>query len=588
MSAIASAPHEITDDGPEATAKRSFRLPLAVLLPLPAVTLLVIAFLGPIVILAAASAGFVVPDTLPHFERFREVLTDSYYLGIIFRTFRLGMTISAITLVVGFPFAVAISRASGRTRALLTAILIAPLLTNLLVRTLGWVVILDDNGLLNRVLGAISPSLESRFLGSMTGITIALVHIFLPFMVLPLVSSLEGLPPPLAEASLTLGAHPIVRFVRITIPLAAPGIVAGSTLVFLLSSGALVTPLIIGQGRVTVLTSLMYGQVQVFEWGRAAALACVLFVVSLTAILVSQRISQRLSGNAGAKPGSSTNAMVAALSHRLRNAPTFPRLTHALLRGYVVLLGMFLLLPLLIVLKTAFDSSPVIHSGFDGFTLGWMREAIEDDRYIPALLFSLRLALMVLFFSLLFGLLAAYAIVRYSFPGKGVLLGFLLSPLMVPHMVLGIGFILYFQWLGSRASATRLLIVHLVVALPYVTRVLVSALQATDPKLEEAARTLGASTLTTFRRVTLPSIKPGLFAAGLFAFLASFDEATITVLVAGTRNQTLPVQIFGVLSQEFTPAIAAISALMIGATIIALVLVERFVGLSRFKAGGEM
>jgi putative spermidine/putrescine transport system permease protein len=563
----------------------------AVLLSLPAVLLLLGAFVGPLAILLAYSVGLLGDDTPLGLSRYAEVLTDGFYLGVLGSTLRLGLLVTAATLALGYPLAWAVAQARGRRRTLLLAVVIAPLLTNILVRTLGWVVILDDNGILNAALRAISGGrVSQRFLGTDVGIVIALTHVFLPFMVLPMLTTLERIAPSLRESAAVYGAHPVVVFWRVILPLSVPGIIAGSTLVFLLATGALLTPLIVGQGRVWVLPTLIYEQIQLVHWGRAAALAVTLFGASLLAILLSQWLGQRLAGSyeRGA-PGGLARAWARVggefgvrLSAALRGAPTFARGLRLMGQGFVALVLLYLLFPLGVVVKTAFDASPVIQAGFGGFTLRWFEALFADSRYLDALLLSLRLALLTAVVDLALGIPAAHALVRGSFPGRGPLLAFLLSPLLIPHMVLAIGLVLYFQALGAGPSFVRLLVVHLVIALPYVVRILVTAFQSVDPRLEESAHTLGASRLTVLRRVTLPLVKPALFAAMLFSFLVSFDEATITVLVAGAGNVTLPVRIFSQLTQQWTAAVAALSTLWIAWTLLMLVVIERLVGLSAF------
>ena len=558
-------------------------------LPLPLVALLVVGFVGPLLILILYSFGILGEDALG-FARYWEVLADPFYRGVLISTLRLGLTVTLVTLLVGYPIAWAIARSSGRRRTIMTAILVAPLLTNIVVRTLGWILLLSPNGPINGVLGWLTGGLSFKFLGTMPGVVIALTHVFLPFMVLPMVSTLERIPHSIREAASVHGAHPAVVFWRVTLPLSMPGIVAGSTLVFLLSTGALVTPMLVGQGRVWVLTTLIFQQVQLVNWGRAGALAMTLFVAALAAITIAQMTGQRLSGKRPYRPrktiGHRLHEASAALGARLRSWASFDRLTVRTGVAYRMLVFAFLLLPMMMVLKTAFDQSRVMRAGFSGLTLEWFREMLADDRYWDSLLLSVRLAGTGVVIALLLALPAAYAIVRGRFPGRPALLAFLMSPLTVPHMVLAVGFILFFQVITADPNFWRLLLVHLIIVIPYVVRILVSAFESLSTGLEESARTLGAGRLTTFRRISLPLIKPSLFAAALFAFLVSFDEVTITVLVSGSRDVTLPVRMFGQLTQAWTPAISALSALLIGITVVTLVLIEKLIGLSTVRVGG--
>ena len=578
------------DRPPRTAPRRSRRDARGLGLTVPALLLLLGAFVGPLLILIAYSLGLL-GDVAAGVSLYATILGDAFYRGVLYSTLKLGFAVTAITLVLGYPLAWSLARASGRARTLMTAMVVAPLLTNIVVRTLGWLLILGDRGPVNSALGMLFGGFSYRFLGSTTGVLIALVHVFLPFMVLSMVGTLERIPPNTREAAATHGAHPLVTFVRVTLPLSMSGIVAGSTLVFLLSTGALVTPLILGQGRVWVLTTLIFQQVQTVQWGRAGALAMTLFVVALAIIVAAQLFSQRVGGQrARGVRGPVRRAVSGAaadLSALLRPLPTFERAGRTVARVYRVAIFGFLFVPLVMVIKTAFDSSRIAHSGFESFTLEWFAQVLSDDRYISALLLSLRLAALSVTVGLLIAIPAAYGIVRGRFPGRNAVLALLLSPLTVPHMVLAVGFILFFQILGARPSFTRLLVVHLVITLPYIVRVLVTAFESLDATLEEAAQTLGARRLTTFRRVVFPLLKPAMFAAALFGFLISLDEVTVTVLVAGSQDVTLPVRMFSQLTQQWTPAISALSVILVAISITALFVIERFVGLSSFQIGDE-
>lgn len=237
------------------------------------------------------------------------------------------------------------------------------------------------------------------------------------------------------------------------------------------------------------------------------------------------------------------------------------------------------------VVRTAVDTQTVLSANFQDFTLDWFGKALANPQYRDALWLSLQLAVAAMCLSLVIGTLAALAIARVRFPGRHAMTTFLMSPIMIPGMVTAVAILIYFQQLAVAPSFERLLVAHLIVTLPYVMRLVLPALQAVDPAVIESASTLGANRLRVFWHVTLPLIKPGLIAAAIFAFLMSFDEVTLTLLVRGTKLTTLPIQIYNQLNQVWDPTVSAISTLLILVTAVAIVVLDRSVGLSKLKVG---
>ena len=165
------------------------------------------------------------------------------------------------------------------------------------------------------------------------------------------------------------------------------------------------------------------------------------------------------------------------------------------------------------------------------------------------------------------GIPAAMAFVRYEFPGKNTLNTLLLAPIMIPEVVLGVALLIFIRWLQQPKSFALLLIGHVVITLPYVLLVVQARLVGIKRVYEEAALSLGANPLQTFREVTLPLLMPAVFAGMLFAFTISFDDVTATLFWATARNQTVPVKIFGMLRNSISPEINALGAVMIVLTI---------------------
>jgi len=185
----------------------------------------------------------------------------------------------------------------------------------------------------------------------------------------------------------------------------------------------------------------------------------------------------------------------------------------------------------------------------------------------------------------LFAVPAALAVARYRFRGREAVLGFFMSPLMIPHVVLGIAFLRFFTALGIGGSFSGLLIAHVVVVFPFALRLTLAAATGMDRSVEMAAISLGAGGWTLFRRVTLPLILPGVISGWALAFIQSFDDLTMTVFLAAPGTETLPVRMFLYVQDNIDPLVTSVSASVIAVTMVALMLLDRFYGLDRVLAG---
>jgi ABC-type spermidine/putrescine transport system permease subunit II len=270
----------------------------------------------------------------------------------------------------------------------------------------------------------------------------------------------------------------------------------------------------------------------------------------------------------------------------LNALPVLDRSQRVFRRVYIALATLYLLFPMIIILKSAFDSSPTLQVGFDGFTLKWFREAFSEAGFRTELLFSLKLAVCAVALALLISIAASWVLARHRFPGRDAVIAFLMSPLLIPQAALAIGFVLFFLWLGTEPSFQRMLFAHLVVTIPYMCRMLVTAFESVEARMEEAASAMGARPLTVFRRVTLPLVRPGIFSAVLFGFLVSFDEAAISVLLASGTTTTFPVKLLAAMEFQPTPVGAAVAALLVLVLSIVIVPLERRFGIASNAVGG--
>jgi putative spermidine/putrescine transport system permease protein len=229
--------------------------------------------------------------TLANYVRF---FSDSFYTLQVANTLWIGVITTVICLLVGFPVAWQLTRADLRFRGLAYGLVLSPLLVGIVIRSYGWTILLGNNGLINRTLlewGVIESSLPLMY--NTLGIVIALVHVFLPFMILPIMNGIQGIDPSLESAARSLGASRATAFRRIVLPLAMPGIQAGCILVFVLSLSAYVTPSLIGGLRVkTMAVTVVDALIDTFQWPFGSALALVLSVTGALCVILFARLTR--------------------------------------------------------------------------------------------------------------------------------------------------------------------------------------------------------------------------------------------------------------------------------------------------------
>ena len=282
-------------------AWRERRLPAVLVLLAPSLIYLLVLFFVPLGILAAVSVlkfhnGLIVRElTLEHYVKF---LTDPFYLGIMWNTLRVALIVSAVTTLLGYPVAYVLARTRSRWKGLLIALVLAPELSGVVLRTYGWLVILEDRGVINTLLrswGVIAEPI--RLVHNYTGVIIGLSHVLLPFAILALMASIQAIDPTLEQAAMNLGAGRVRTFLRITLPLSAPGVLGAFFLTFSLSASAYATPAILGGKGVEVMATMIYTQLlYILNWPFAAALSVALMAVVLVTMFASARLVGRMSG----------------------------------------------------------------------------------------------------------------------------------------------------------------------------------------------------------------------------------------------------------------------------------------------------
>lgn len=227
---------------------------------------------------------------------YTKVFADDYYRGVLAHSLGIGLMTTAICLVVGYPVAYHLARTTSRWKGLLYVLVLSPLLVGVVVRTFGWLILLSRGGVINKTLqgwGWLDAPLT--LMNNTFGVTLALVHVFLPFMILPIVGSLQSVDPSLEAAARSLGASRFTAFRRIVLPLSWPGIQSGTVLVFVLSLSAYVTPNMLGGAQVKTWSVLVVqALIDNFQWPHGATLALILAACGAIAVALYARAGAAL------------------------------------------------------------------------------------------------------------------------------------------------------------------------------------------------------------------------------------------------------------------------------------------------------
>ncbi len=245
----------------------------------------------------------------------------------------------------------------------------------------------------------------------------------------------------------------------------------------------------------------------------------------------------------------------------------------------------FMLAPMVVVCLVAFTPENTLTMPWNSLSLRWFEAVFEHADFMASFWNSVRLALLSATISTFLAVPAALAITRYEFRGRDALNALFLSPLIIPHLVLGVAFLRLFSLMGATGSFAWLVATHAIVVSPYTLRLILASLTSMDRNAENAARTLGAGEWTVFCRITMPLLLPGISGGWLLAFINSFDELTMSIFVTSPSTVTLPVRMYMYASESIDPMMAAVSALMIAVATVTMIVLDRMFGLDRLLVG---
>ena len=253
--------------------------------------------------------------------------------------------------------------------------------------------------------------------------------------------------------------------------------------------------------------------------------------------------------------------------------------------AFHALFVIFMVAPIAIVCVVAFTPEGFLSIPTTEWSLRWFRAIARYPEFIEAFWNTLLLGALSSAVAIALSVPAALAIARERFAGREAFTAVFLSPLMIPHVVLGIAFLRFFTQVGLGGTFAGLVLAHIVIVFPFALRLVLASATGMDRALENAAVSLGASGFTVFRRVTLPLILPGVASGWMLAFIQSFDEVTMTVFIAAPGATTLPVRMFLYIQDNIDPLVTSVSAVVIVITVVFMVLLDRIYGLDKLLSG---
>ncbi|MBX3568673.1 MAG: ABC transporter permease subunit [Rhizobiaceae bacterium] len=487
---------------------------------------------------------------------FATIVSSPMYRTAFTNTFFISGLVTLITLLAAYPIAYFMATVQPRTAKLIAFVVLLPFWTSALVRTTAWMVLLQRRGIVNSLLmntGITDAPIPLLY--NLSGVIIGMVHVLLPFMVLPLYATFLSVDQRLIAAAEGLGAPRFTVLRRIVLPLTAPGAAAGALIVFMSAIGTFITPVLMGGPRqMMIAQAISYHMQKQLDWQMAGALSLVLLAVTLVLFLVYRQVFglDRLvaadAGVAGDPDGP------------LRGVLGLGRLPAGIM---AVAVGLFLIAPIAMVYPLSISSSPFLQFPPARWTFDWYAKLADDPKWLRAALSSLRVAAEAIALSVILGTAAAVAASRIAPRLRAGMEVLILLPMVVPTIITAIALYSQYAPLGILGSPESLAIGHTILAAPFVFITVSASLKSFDRNLELAALGLGASWSAMFRRIMLPAILPGILAGAVFAFITSFDDVVLSIFLTNSASRTLPRVIYEGIKDDTDPAVVALAAILI-------------------------
>ncbi|MCI2264678.1 ABC transporter permease subunit [Sediminivirga luteola] len=564
-----------------ATPGGAKRAPVLVALLIPAVVFAVIVFLLPLVNMVYG-ALFADGGTNTFFAD----ATDPVFVRVLLRTATISAIVTVVCLVLGYPVAYIASRQGSVVGIILLGLVCLPFFTSALVRTYAWTIILADRGPINSFLvgiGVIDDPI--RLVYNDIGVVIGMSQVLLPMMVFPLYNTMRGIDRSLLQASRSLGSNAVQSWARVYLPLSRPGILAGSTLVFISAMGYYITPMLL-QGP----SSPMFAQRmdtllgQPGQRGTVATESVVMLLITLVLmVLFRKQLGLTLDASAGARRKLKQKAVTTRRGDmgRYLSDGLLSRCGTAVSRvlepvrlwiAWVLTLTAILLAlaPFIIISILAFSQDAYLRFPPSGYSTQWIESYFSSPQWLAATELSVRVSILAALIGTAIGSLAAFAIARGA-AGRWSPMAyvFLIAPLVVPQIVVAVALLFSFVEVDVQGTETAVFLAYVLLCLPYAVIVMNTAFQGLDRVYENAAASLGSSPSRVAYTVVLPLVAPALIASVMFGFVMGFSDLVFAQFVGGPGAETLERLMFRTIREVVSPQVAAVGFLFFVAILIA-------------------
>ncbi len=566
---------------------RGLLRPSASWLVTPALLLLAVFFLWPVAELLALSL-FDSRGSLSA-ANYERIVNTPLYVRVLTVTLRISAITACVSVLLGFPLAYWMSRMNPQARTYVLLFVLIPFWTSYLVKTFAWMLVLGRTGVINQIFGVVGAQPLSMLQGE-GAVIVGMVHGMLPLAVLTMLPVISSVDNRLLQAAQTLGAHPVRGFWLTYVPLSLPGLTSAGLLTFVTSLGFFIVPALLGGPQQTFLAQMIISQIQqLLNFGFASTLSVLLLVATFIAWFIYDRLFG-MSSLSGGQAVPKTRGGLIRSSGRLilrvcadicelvsKAAATLlpARVRKQTMPAYGILVLFFLAAPTLVVIPIAFTNSSFLDFPPTGYSLRWFEVYFQSPLWMTATLNSFVIGFASALLATAIGGLAALGVAKSDMRWKGAVFALMLSPMIVPRIVFGVGLMYLFARMGLIGTRMGLIVGHVVLALPFTFVTIAAVLKNHDWRLDQAASTLGANRLRVLTRITIPLTKGALIAAFLFAFITSFDELTLAIFVSGGVMTTLPKQMWDDMFLQLNPTIAAASVIVFVLALTLLLLAEK-------------
>ena len=448
----------------------------------------------------------------------------------------LALLCTAICLVLAYPLAVMLRKLNIGKQGMMAIIVILPMWVNFVLRIMAWQLLLSRNGIINALLGALGLP-GQHLANSNVAIVIGMVYDYLPFMILPVYNAVSELNEDILEAARDLGAPPKAVLTKIMIPLTMPGIISGITMVFVPSLTTFAIPDILGGGKIMLIGNII--ELESWFW----------FIHCADDLCVDQ--------------------YDVYFKNRCRKGAQ-RMVKRFFMKFYLVLIIAFLYIPIAVLVVLSFNASRS-RVVWGGFTLEWYQNLLHNSDVMAALQNTLTIGFASAAIATGIGLLAAIGIDAMRKRSYTLTLGVGNIPMLNADIVTGIALMLWFSRF-TNLGYVSILLAHITFNIPYVILSILPKLQQMDMSVYEAARDLGANSVTAFVRVILPMIFPSVMSGFFMALTMSMDDFVVTYFTKGAGINTLSTMIYGELKRGIKPEMYALSTLIFVVVLVILLL----------------